>query len=231
EVPTVSATVAPAFTPAPAIAAKKKPASSAPEPPNPYDAGSLLHLSPDELRARALTIEPWRTAWIGRIDVIPPASDERTSLVDAGLVLRGYFTAEEIAEIHRVGDLWLEHKDADRFARARRLKSADDAVAQLRKEAAAEKARTQREARERAVAREEAIARRKQEDIVFLGRGVSAGLADRRANVERLAAAGLPVLATPAELATAMNLAIPKLRWLAFHAEASPGGHYVCFEI
>ena len=77
------------------------------------------------------------------------------------------------------------------------------------------------EAAERKKKHEQAVARRKATDILYLGRGVSKGLADRRANVEKLQAAGLPVLATPADVATALGLTIPKLRWLAFHAEAA----------
>ncbi|HJL17167.1 MAG TPA: reverse transcriptase family protein [Sandaracinaceae bacterium LLY-WYZ-13_1] len=199
--------------------------------PDPYDAGGLMSLSPAELRARALNIQPWRTAWIGRVDVIPPASDERTALVDRGLVLRGFFTEEEIAEIHRIGDLWLEHRDAARLAKAKAAKDADEAIAQLRRQAAERKAKKRAEAAERKRKHAEAVARRKATDIIFLGRGVSGRLHDRRADVEALEAAGLPVLASPADVAEALELPVPKLRWLAFHAEASEQGHYVQFEV
>src|SRR5206468_1196409 len=73
---------------------------------NPYDAGGILGLSAEELRQRALRINPFRTAWIGRVDTIPPQSDERTALIDRGLMLRGLLTREQLDEIHRVGDLW-----------------------------------------------------------------------------------------------------------------------------
>jgi RNA-directed DNA polymerase len=39
---------------------------------DPYDIGVFLTLSPAEHRARALKINPYKTAWIGRTDVIPP---------------------------------------------------------------------------------------------------------------------------------------------------------------
>ncbi len=198
---------------------------------DPYDAGALMRLSPAELRARALGIEPWRTAWIGRVDVIPPADDERTALIDRGLVLRGFFTEEELEEIHRVGDLWLEQKDGARLAEVRAAKSADDAIARLRQEEARKKARKKAEAKERKAARAREIARRKQEDIVFLGRGVSEQLHDRRANVERLSEKGLPVLASPADVARALGITVPRLRWLAFHSEAAERTHYVQFEV
>jgi len=60
---------------------------------------------------------------------------------------------------------------------------------------------------------------------------VSKGLAVRESDVARLAAAGLPVLATPAEVAAALKLSIPRLRWLAFHADASPVSHYARFTV
>ena len=43
-------------------------------------------------------------------------------------------------------------------------------------------------------------------DIVFLGRGVSRGLADRRSNIELLQSNSLPVLSSPADLAQAMGI-------------------------
>lgn len=198
---------------------------------SPWDAGDLMSLSPAELRARALKITPWRTAWIGRVDVIPPQSDERTTLVDRGLVLRGFFTEEEIEEIHRVGDLWLEHKEALKLARIAAVKSAEEAVQKLRDEAVEKKKQLRREAKKRREARREEVARRKRTDIVYLGRGVSARLSDRRANVEKLEAAGLPVLASPADVAKALGVEVGKLRWLAFHDEAAPAGHYVQFDV
>jgi hypothetical protein len=206
-----------------------------PEPP-PLEDGYLanpevLGLSQEEHRQRALRINPYRTAWIGRVDTIPPQTDERTALIDRGLVLRGLLTELELAEIHRVGDLWLRHADADKLAAAVAAKSGDEAVDQLRAERAKKKVQKVAEAAARRQARAEAVARRRAEDITFLGRGGSRGLADRRANVELLERAGLPVLSTPAELARAMGLSVPRLRWLAFHAEVSARPHYVYFEI
>ncbi|MFK7990704.1 MAG: reverse transcriptase family protein [Sandaracinaceae bacterium] len=211
--------------------APKKKQKKQDAPPDPYDGGDLMRLSPAELRSRAMSVVPWKTAWIGRVDVIPPTSDERTALVDRGLVLRGFFTEEEIREIHRIGDAWLEHADGTRMAAARAHKSADAALRALREDAAKAKAEKKRLAAERKKARREAIERRKAEDIVFLGRGVSGRLHDRRANIEALREAGLPLLATPADVAKALALPIPRLRWLAFHAEASEQSHYVQFEV
>jgi retron-type reverse transcriptase len=75
------------------------------------------------------------------------------------------------------------------------------------------------------------VARRRAEDIVYLGRGVSGKLNDRRANVEELTRQRLPILATPMDIARALDLTIPQLRWLCFHAESATKTHYVYFEV
>lgn len=196
-----------------------------------YDVGEFLTLTPSELRARALKIQPWRTGWIGRVDVIPPESDERTALIDRGLELRGLLSRAELVEIHRVGDLWLAHHDRVRLVRAKAAKNADEAVAQLRIERQRKREEKRAEAATKKAERIAAIAKRRQEDIIHLGRGVSAGLADRRALVEKLMAKGLPVLATPHDIAKALELTIPELRQLAFHADASRVRHYVEFDV
>ncbi len=49
--------------------------------------------------------------------------------------------------------------------------------------------------------------------------------------MEKLQRLQLPVLATPADLAKALNLTIPRLRWLAFHSESATVTHYVRFTV
>lgn len=70
------------------------------------------------------------------------------------------------------------------------------------------------------------MAHRKATDIVFLGRGVSKCLADRRSNVERLTESDLPLFSTPAKLAEKLSVSISTLRWLAYHHPASKTTHY-----
>jgi len=213
--------------PAPAV----KPAAAKPAPQDPLDASHILALSQSELRARALTIDPYKTAWIGRVDVIPPQSDQRTALIDRGLILRGLLTPEHIEEIHRVGDLWLLHREAARFVESRAKQSVEDAMAERARERAERKAQKKRDAAARKARREAEIAARRENDIIYLGPGVSAGLADRRANIEALVARGLPVLSTPLDVARALGLSISELRWLCFHSEATERPHYVYFEV
>ncbi len=209
---------------APAKAKKDKPK-------DPYDASGILGLSADELRKRALKIDPFRTAWIGRVDTIPPQSDERTALIDRGLILRGLLSEDQIDEIHRIGDLWLKHHEAASLATTVAKKTANKAIEDLKKEKAAKKAEKKKLSAERKTKRAADVARRKAEDIVFLGRGVSGKLGDRRANVERLQKNGLPLLTSPAEVAKTLGLPIGKLRWLCHHNDAVTKPHYIYFEI
>jgi retron-type reverse transcriptase len=199
--------------------------------PNPYLNTEILGLSPEEMRRRAMRIAPWRTAWIGRVDTIPPQSDERTALIDRGLILRGLLTEEQIVEIHRVGDLWLEHHEAVKLAETVARGAAQKAVEEERARKAAIKAQKKAESAARKEARAREVARRRAEDVVFLGRGVSGRLGDRRSLVEALQAQGLPVLSSPADVARALGIPVPRLRWLAFHAEAVTRSHYVYFEV
>ncbi|EYF06432.1 reverse transcriptase family protein [Chondromyces apiculatus] len=192
---------------------------------------AIMSMSAAEIRRRALTINPFRTAWIGRVDVIPPQSDERTALIDRSLILLGLLTEEQIVEIHRVGDLWLKHREASRLVALSAARNAEQALADLKRERAARKEQKRRDAVERRRKRAEAIARRRAEDIVYLGAGVSAGLADRRSHIEALAARGLPLLASPADVAKALGVSISRLRWLCFHSDAVERPHYVYFEI
>ncbi|AKU96855.1 Retron-type RNA-directed DNA polymerase [Labilithrix luteola] len=216
---------APVAQPAPVSAVRQADAK------DPLDGGDILGLSAEDFRKRALKINPYRTAWIGRVDTIPPQSDERTALIDRGLILRGMLKPEQITEIHRVGDLWLKHHDAMRIAEIAAQKNADAFLEARRAEKAALKEQKKREADERRAKRKAEIAQRRATDIVFLGRGVSAGLADRRTHIEELARRGLPILSTPQDVAKALGLDVPRLRWLAFHAEAPARTHYVHFEI
>jgi RNA-directed DNA polymerase len=227
-------TASPKQSPAP----QAKPAAAAPQAKpapakkkDPYATSEILGLSPDELRKRALRIDPYRTAWIGRVDTIPPQSDERTALIDRGVILRGLLTEKQINEIHRVGDLWLRHHEAARLAGVVAAAEANRQMADLARARAEQKAQKKREAALEKQRRAEEIARRKREDIVYLGVGVSKKLADRRSHVEALLDKGLPVLSTPADVARAMGITIGELRFLSFHADAVEKPHYVYFEV
>jgi retron-type reverse transcriptase len=202
------------------------------EPPKPktlnLDAAQFAPISSADALARAEASTTIRTnPWWGRLDTIPPASDERTLLIDRSLVAYGLLKPEELVEIHKIGDQMLEITGDRAIAaeRARQILEASDAQRkQLKEQKKAESAERKRK-------HAAAVAERRATDIIFLGRGVSRGLADRRANIEKLQSAGLLVLATPTDVAKALGITIGRLRWLAFHSDATERIHYIRFTV
>jgi retron-type reverse transcriptase len=208
------------------------PDSSPPAPPKTktlnLDAAQFAPISASDAVAQAERSTTIRTnPWWGRLDTIPPATDERTLLIDRTLVAYGLVTPEDLVEIHKIGDEMLEIKGDQALADVRARAAVEASEAERKRIKEQKKA----EAAERKRKHAEDVAHRKATDIIFLGRGVSRGLADRRANVEKLRGAGLPVLASPADVAGALGLTIPRLRWLAFHSDASEVTHYVRFTV
>lgn len=192
------------------------------------DASRFAPLSDADVQRQARGVGLlWTNPWFGRRDLIPPAEDRRTLLIDRGMVGRGLITPEELAEIHEIG------ADMDRIRPDLLLAGtmADAAVQRSQEEREAIKQQKKAEAAERKRKHVEAVTRRRATDIIYLGRGVSKGLADRRANVEKLAQQNLPVLATPADLAEALGVSIPRLRWLAFDNPAATRTHYIRFSV
>src|SRR5438105_4148956 len=60
------------------------------------DAGDFLPIGREELRSGAQQNRGWGNPWFGRRDLIPPAADERTKLIDRGLVTQGLLTPEQL---------------------------------------------------------------------------------------------------------------------------------------
>ncbi len=198
---------------------------------NHLDAGDFAPISDEEMRRRAKKTDRSLLFRFGLRSQIPPVSDERTLLIDKALVAHGLMTPERLTEIHETGETYIKLRPTIQGAYVVEQLAANRAVAEdaAVRAAAREAKRAESAARKEQHARD--VATRKATDIVFLGRGVSGGLSDRRANVEKLASLGLPVLTHPAEIAKALGCSIPRLRWLAFHSEASSVSHYVRFTI
>lgn len=192
------------------------------------DLATFAPLSEEQVRAAAQGANLLSTAFtFGLRSQIPPVSDPRTLLIDKAMVAQGLITPEELAEIHRVG----EEMDQLRPRQVNIAAAGQRAVQQALEEKQRLKEQKKAAAAQRERERAAAVARRRASDIIFLGRGVSKGLADRRSDIEKLSAAGLPVLATPADVAAALGVEIPRLRWLAFHSDASAVSHYVRFTV
>jgi retron-type reverse transcriptase len=203
------------------------PPAPAPRPSADYTAEDFAPISKKELREQSKTSEVATSPWWGRTDTIPPGDDARTKLIDRALVTRGYLTPEQLVAIHKVGDLMLLKKGDESMLR----QEARRAVAASKEERAAIKAEKKRQAEERRKARAADVARRKASEIDFLGRGVSGGLAGKTSDEEKLKRFGLPSLSRPDQLAAALSIPLLRLRWLAFHSDASTVSHYVRFQI
>jgi RNA-directed DNA polymerase len=195
--------------------------------PRPVDAGHFAPLSGREALREAKGLKNRWGAWFGRRDIVPPISDPRTQLIDRAMVGVGFISGDELAEIHTIGDEMLRRRPDLQGAAAlgQQAVSRDQAARDERKR------QKKAESAERKRKRAENIARRRATDIVFLGRGVSRSLADRRSHVERLQSHGLVVLSTPADVAQALGISVPRLRWLAFHHPASRSTHYTTFAV
>ncbi len=120
----------------------------------------------------------------------------------------------------------------------RELRQMQDPVAAIkamRKERMA-KARLRREEtkQKRALARFERAQswhQRQQNELLYLGAGVSAGLSDALSDQDKLARSALPRLNTAQELAAAMGITLPELRFLAFERRVSRISHYRRFAL
>ncbi len=194
------------------------------------NAADFLPITTEQLTEEAKDVTRWGP-WFGLRNLIPPASDLRTKLIDRGMVTAGLLTPEQLAEIHRVGDEMERLRPSLSGIQARAQQSGEEAVKADREQRAKLKEQKKAEAAARKQRHAEAVAQRKATDILFLGRGVSGRLGDRAGDRAKLESLGLPVLFTPAELAEALGLTVPRLRWLAFHTEAATRVHYVSFTV
>ena len=184
---------APAATPPPEVPAtpSTSPVVSQPAAPSPAPApvptvtpggpqpGDFLPINRDELLKQGEEARRAGWMWFGRRDMIPPASDPRTKLIDRGMLTQGLLSAEELAEMHRVGDEWSKHANRLEHIQIQAAQSAEAAVEADRAARAARKAQKKAEAAERKKQHAEDVARRKATDIIFVGNGVSALLGDR----------------------------------------------------
>lgn len=196
-------------------------------------AADFLPIPRDEMvdEAKAVGRALWSNPWFGRRDLIPPADDPRTSLIDRGMVGEGLLTPKELVEIHETGAEMEKHRQTLAHIQHQADQAGEAAVEADKARRAALRAQKKAEASERKRRHAEGVARRRATDIVFVGRGVSAQLYQRTSDAASLASASLPVLHTPAELAAALGLTVARLRWLAFHTDVATRTHYVRFTV
>src|SRR5437762_7019261 len=67
------------------------------------DAGAFKPVTDRQATAEARGIgNLWGNPWFGRRDLIPPAEDPRTNLIDRAMVGHGLITPEDLVEIHTI---------------------------------------------------------------------------------------------------------------------------------
>ena len=215
----------PSPTPPRATASPQSDTRDQSKPLAPVDAGPLAPLSPDEALQAARRGELGRLRWWADRRGLP--TGPQAELIERAMVGRGLVSAEELRRLRETYDAYPELQPLD----WRRQAAGQQAVAASREERAAIKRQKQEEAAARRAAHDAAVAERRATDIVFLGRGVSRGLSERDSDAAKLAAAGLPMLSTPADVAALLQVDIPALRWLAFDHPAATLTHYARFEV
>lgn len=116
-----------------------------------------------------------------------------------------------------------------------RLRNAEAMLKEARKRRMVESRRKREETKTRRLQERLERARlwhqRKQTDLLYLGEGVSNGLGDVSCDLERLRRHQLPELGSPQQVAAAMALSIPQLRFLAFDRKVSRVSHYKRFSL
>jgi len=195
------------------------------------DPGDFLPVSRKDVLDAAKGSWTFRNAWVGRRDRIPDASDPATKLIDRQMVAQGFITPEELAEIHTVGAEYDRKKPLYEQITQQAVKAGAEAVEADKAERARIMAEKKAAAVEREKQRREGVAHRKATDIIFLGRGVSGLMSDRLSDAAKLEALSLPVLHSPADVANALSVTIPQLKWLAYHSEVVKRTHYVRFAV
>lgn len=136
-------------------------------------------------------------------------------------------------EIRRKGAIMRELEDLR--AQNRQLHNEEALKKEALAQRLAESKRKQQETKERRERerqeRLEIWELKKQQEIVFLGEGVSAGLNKTECDRDRLQSYGLPEYGTSGEIAAAMGISLGELRFLAFARRASNVSHYIRFKI
>ena len=146
---------------------------------------------------------------------------------------QGEIPEDPADEIRRIGEIRREldelRRESSRLQneKALRKEMLKQRLAESRRKQQETKERRERERQERA----ENWQQKKQQEISYLGDGVSGGLNNTSCNEQRLQSYQLPLCNTAAEIAAAMDISIGQLRFLAFSRKTSHVSHYIRFKI
>ncbi len=126
----------------------------------------------------------------------------------------------ELQELLRKKRVWQNKEKLLKEMRKKRM-----AEAKARREET--KLKREEKRKEKAAAWKE----KKEKDIIYLGKGVSAGLNKKENDEKKLKSYGLPIFKDMPALAKAMNMDIGKLRFLCYTRKVSQTTHYNRFSI
>lgn len=146
---------------------------------------------------------------------------------------QGEIPEDPAEEIRRMGEI---RRELDELRRENSLLHNEQALRkEMLKQRLIQSRQKQQETKERREKerqlRAENWQQRKQQEICYLGDGVSAGLNNTSCNEERLQSYQLPLCNTAAEIAAAMGISVGQLRFLAFDRKTSHISHYIRFKI
>lgn len=146
---------------------------------------------------------------------------------------QGTIPQDPADEIRRAGEIRREleklRQENSRLHNEKQLRKEmlKQRLAESRRKRQETRERRERERQERA----EAWKQKKEQEIIYLGQGVSAGLDNIQGDEERLQSYSLPPCNTPKEIADAMRMSVGKLRFLAFDRKTSTVSHYIRFKM
>ncbi|MFN0200912.1 MAG: reverse transcriptase domain-containing protein [Bacteroidia bacterium] len=133
--------------------------------------------------------------------------------------------------IQREGEL---HKELSNLnSKMRTYQSREAMLLEMRKKrmeaAKLKREETKKRREEKRKQRAEAWEAKKEQEIVYLGEGVSGGLNHHEANAETLAKWNLPHFRSTLELSNEMGITLNELRFLAYHRKIAKVSHYQRF--
>jgi RNA-directed DNA polymerase len=146
---------------------------------------------------------------------------------------QGEMPQDPADEIRRAGEIRRELNELRQ--ESRKLQDEKELRKRLLKQRLEESRRKRQETKERREqerrSRAEAWKQKQQQDIIYLGEDVSAGLNNTEGNEERLHSYNLPLCNNAEQIAAAMGITLGKLRFLAFNRKTSTVSHYIRFRI
>ncbi|MCL2321737.1 MAG: reverse transcriptase domain-containing protein, partial [Oscillospiraceae bacterium] len=101
-----------------------------------------------------------------------------------------------------------------------------DVAQKIMQESIERRAARKKEREEERLRKSEAWEKNKEENIVFIGRGYSGGLSDKKTDEEKLISLNLPVIKDDKELANLLGIEYKDLRFLCYHRDVVVCDHY-----